>query len=973
MQKTIFRTFRTRLRPGMTTITALVCALAVANSGWAAQAMNPETNRLSAKDWSYSPGGNFGESADHRSGYRDKQLLIPKDYRDPTTGKIHDCAGRRMLYRTHVDAAYVTRTAGKLNTMVIDGNAVSPAEEVCMRLASDGFKIGTDVVDAARLVIPNDPRLSFLGKPGQIVWHSPQVYYQGHVPVWAGLGAFEGNHEKNPPNNIRSRNVTVHLSAYDGPGYLEVFSVDAAMEANRMLSTREKILDYSVLAGSHGHFSWVFSHPGTYHLTFQASVEWVEANGTVRPETSSPITITWLVGPNDQVGLPADASPWTTPFDVTPEQQRDQAQLPTVKPDTVYKPHSGDFSKILDAFGKVKPDQDQTGKDQPGDGENLDANGWEDPSNSKDPSISGGFDTAGVCHAPANSPLSAPRQTVAQLREDLQDVMADLNDPQIPPELEENREAATYNPVIMAEELTAEDKTMAVETENETETAKADSDTVETVAGDGIISGDNQEVHVTGGDLVLNVVRENDTTKAGETAAASGWELRQDGKAVSLKNKTVWVEIPDGALQRLTRPQNDAVKGSAQGWVWALRPDQESGLRLGIDTTSASFAGLEGLTEWILEVPGTDRDPYRFKIGNFVGTQWPAGMDSTNTAWASGFLAEKTAEKFYDAVFSHPGIYYDYAFRFFHTLTGSANPTPVSFPIHFVVGNEAINALRYLHGITETLPVRGLWMCSPPEADVTEDSGNPDEGGAETDPDAKEENDQSANPEAPSEDLTPGTPPAEKPAPRPRPKKPGFKKPKTPKWPLETNPGGEGAPQGPISAEKPTVPQVKSPGLGSGKSRTEMDDSGSHDWEDLSEFLIQRLLSTGGTTGKTEVTVANPSPQSQPVVATKRVGIPSLPSGGDNTGNNTGAAEISGAGQDSSGLNLAAPVPDYRPENVDIATAVTAEKGASPGIVQLAMVALGGAFAASGVIACAAAWRRLQKFSPRRVNNDSRE
>lgn len=775
---------------------------------------------ISSKDWPRSPAGSFGESAEHNAGGRAAKLQVPADYTDPTTGKAHACAGRRLLYRTHVDAAYVTKKDGKLTTMVIDGNAVAPADSVCVWLTSDGLPatvnpknlVGTD---AGQLLIDRKEQ-EFLGKRGQILWHAPQTFYDGHQPVWAGLGAFEPGHEKRVPENLAKNNVQVKLTAFNGPGYMEVFSVNPDKSANRMLSTRQGILSYNLFGKSHGHFSWVFSHPGVYHLTFQPIVEWTQADGAAKKEVAAPQTVTWLVGTPQSVGLPPDAAAWALPITTTPEKLRDQAGLSPVDPDTVYPPHSGDFSRLLDANGDplAGGGADSGGGLAPGQGR-LGPDGWIDPASTKDPRVIGGFDTAGVCHVPAHSPLAAPRQN----REELTENLTDLDEydawleehgqekplPGQPDSGTDDKAGSKpdHKPNGKPGGTAAEDDTDAEDIpDDETEDESGD-DTDDESDDEDADDGDTEEenepsesdesaspdspkdnlkdkiwgniwdkwnepapplgaksaprraarsvpaapsavdthangehdaaaasggyVHITGGDLVLNLQRKNADTPATTTQRDSGWELRQGEEKTDLRGKRVWVEVPDGALRRLPFAQNTSIEGPANGWVWALGTGQDAGLRLGTDTTEANLEGLAANPDWVLEVSGMQRIPYRFKIGAFTGDKWGPSMDSTVISNSSGFAVQPQTTEFYDAVFFHPGVYFDYDWKLHHRLVG-AGDTPSSWQINFVVGNEAINVIRELHGITERLPLRETWQCTGPVP--TEDPGTvaPDPG-----------------------------------------------------------------------------------------------------------------------------------------------------------------------------------------------------------------------------------------------------
>ena len=75
---------------------------------------------------------------------------------------------------------------------------------------------------------------------------------------------------------------------------------------SRGLSSDPSLAPLSLQAGSHGHWNWTFSKAGVYRLDMVASYT---STWSQRAVNSLPSTITWLVGSDDEVGLPEGTTP----------------------------------------------------------------------------------------------------------------------------------------------------------------------------------------------------------------------------------------------------------------------------------------------------------------------------------------------------------------------------------------------------------------------------------------------------------------------------------------------------------------------------------------------------------------------------------------------------------------------------------------------------------------------------------------
>lgn len=231
----------------------------------------------------------------------------------------HPCAGRDLLYRSHVDATYVTRLNNELTIMTVDGSQPLPSEQACMRLAPDSVN-GKEV---SRMVVPNDPNLAFLGQPGRILWHAPAHLNPQWQPIWAGFGAFDPTHEWEIPTDFVGNTIQLELVDFNGPGDLEIFNYYPGWKnARRSLSSKHQRA-MNVEVGGHGHADWTFTEPGIYALTWKA--RGMHFNGEV--EETKPITQYWLVGSDEQVGLKPGTTTKLNSIGTSAEEQREQMKL----------------------------------------------------------------------------------------------------------------------------------------------------------------------------------------------------------------------------------------------------------------------------------------------------------------------------------------------------------------------------------------------------------------------------------------------------------------------------------------------------------------------------------------------------------------------------------------------------------------------------------------------------------------------
>lgn len=204
---------------------------------------------------------------------------------------------RKLLYRTHVDAAHIAYEDGGLKVKVIDGQTAVPADTVYVRLGPDANREG---VETSRIQVPERHELSFLGRPGRILWSGPQTSSPDNAPVWPGYGS--GAFPNDVVDSIYPEKVEITLQKLEGPGDVEVFTWNASTgDVKRLFSsTDERYKNRWSKSGNHGHMNWTFTEAGRYHFTWQAQM--TKRDGTV--VKSEPTVVTWLVGTDADVNLP---------------------------------------------------------------------------------------------------------------------------------------------------------------------------------------------------------------------------------------------------------------------------------------------------------------------------------------------------------------------------------------------------------------------------------------------------------------------------------------------------------------------------------------------------------------------------------------------------------------------------------------------------------------------------------------------
>jgi surface-anchored protein len=194
----------------------------------------------------------------------------------------------------HVDLIAPRLEDGVLRTRVKDGTA-GPDKAVWR----DPADLVVHLVPQARNTIPADPAYAFLGDAGQPVWLIPQTQIPGIV--WAGW-----NTESLRPEH---GDVTITLSAVDGPGRLAVFLT--GLTPTVLVNSADGLPDaLTVAPGTHAHANWAFTREGIYRITVEVAV--TPAGGQRVVDTDEYAIAVGDVDPTTALGRDC-----TTPTDTT--------------------------------------------------------------------------------------------------------------------------------------------------------------------------------------------------------------------------------------------------------------------------------------------------------------------------------------------------------------------------------------------------------------------------------------------------------------------------------------------------------------------------------------------------------------------------------------------------------------------------------------------------------------------------------
>lgn len=203
--------------------------------------------------------------------------------------------GRPIATASHLDSPQVSYADGQL-TLTSKGNIagrsgyIHPLDSHIV-YSGTGYN-GRTGAQQYLFTIPDDPAFAFLNAAGQTWYMAPQVPVGNHEPIWIGFGGDTSI----PADKLRDGMVYLDLIGVRGPGRVEALGFyrdGETWHTSRMLSSNDPAFrSLAVYPGDHTHNATLFSRPGRYELTYQASARL--SDGTI--VRSRPTVQTWQVG-----------------------------------------------------------------------------------------------------------------------------------------------------------------------------------------------------------------------------------------------------------------------------------------------------------------------------------------------------------------------------------------------------------------------------------------------------------------------------------------------------------------------------------------------------------------------------------------------------------------------------------------------------------------------------------------------------
>lgn len=202
--------------------------------------------------------------------------------------------GRRVATRAHIDSPKTFWENGGFSLKSEDHGASYPLDDV---VAWVGKGWGTNDQNQYQFQVPDNPRLAFLGTPGDTWYMAPANPWGNHDPIWWGFGADTDI----PVDTFRDGSFFLDLLSVDGPGRVEMLNympheegdAEDPMDVSRILSSSvDGRRSGRLTAGQHTHNQTLFSRPGRYELTYRAVARGTDG----RTIESTPTTMRIQVG-----------------------------------------------------------------------------------------------------------------------------------------------------------------------------------------------------------------------------------------------------------------------------------------------------------------------------------------------------------------------------------------------------------------------------------------------------------------------------------------------------------------------------------------------------------------------------------------------------------------------------------------------------------------------------------------------------
>ena len=184
----------------------------------------------------------------------------------PATAVAGPDDGKHVATQTHIDSPKAFWEDDSLNLKSHSAESDHDLADTVTWVGKGWDQNGTNQY---QFTVPEDPALSFLGKPGETYYMTPASVQGSLDPVWMGFGA----DTELPVDSFRDNIASLDLLSVDGPGEVEMFGYYPGPGGlQRFFGTSEGAPHSAWLtSGTHTHNFTVFSKPGRYQLTYQTT------------------------------------------------------------------------------------------------------------------------------------------------------------------------------------------------------------------------------------------------------------------------------------------------------------------------------------------------------------------------------------------------------------------------------------------------------------------------------------------------------------------------------------------------------------------------------------------------------------------------------------------------------------------------------------------------------------------------------
>ncbi|MFG6304457.1 choice-of-anchor M domain-containing protein [Corynebacterium hesseae] len=184
----------------------------------------------------------------------------------PATAVAGPDDGKHVATQTHIDSPKAFWEDDSLNLKSHSAESDHDLADTVTWVGKGWDQNGTNQY---QFTVPEDPALSFLGKPGETYYMAPASVQGSLDPVWMGFGA----DTELPVDSFRDNIASLDLLSVDGPGEVEMFGYYPGPGGlQRFFGTSEGAPHSAWLtSGTHTHNFTVFSKPGRYQLTYQTT------------------------------------------------------------------------------------------------------------------------------------------------------------------------------------------------------------------------------------------------------------------------------------------------------------------------------------------------------------------------------------------------------------------------------------------------------------------------------------------------------------------------------------------------------------------------------------------------------------------------------------------------------------------------------------------------------------------------------